>query len=87
MKYGSASPDPSYPATGVFTYVAVDRNGISDPPTAMTYDKIATYSSAKAKMLTTDQVLVNIFQYIHRLWLKRINMYQHLLFPISYNLL
>jgi len=52
LKYGSASPDPSYPTTGVFTYVAVDRNGISDPPTAMTYEKIATYSSAKAKMLT-----------------------------------
>lgn len=45
-------PDLGYPASGVFTYVAVDRNGISDPPTAMTYEKIATYSSAKSKMLT-----------------------------------
>lgn len=52
LKYGSASTEPSYPSTGVFTYVAVDRNGISDPPTAMKYEKIATYSSAKAKMLT-----------------------------------
>ena len=42
----------AYPNSGVWTHIAVDRNGISDPATGMTYDKIVTYSSAKAKMLT-----------------------------------
>jgi len=38
--------------SGIWTYIAIDRNGVSDPSTSMTYDKIATYSSAKAKMLS-----------------------------------
>ena len=42
----------AYPGTGVYTYIAFDRNGISAPGSAgMTYEKIASYSSAKAKML------------------------------------
>ena len=40
-----------YPDGGVFTYVAFDRNGISTPEENLIYEKIATYSSAKGKML------------------------------------
>jgi len=43
--------DGSYPNGGVFTYVAFDRNGISTPEENLIYEKIATYSSAKGKML------------------------------------
>ena len=46
---------------GVFTYIAFDRNGITSPIAEMTYDKIATYSSAKGKMLTSGSSLA---QYI-----------------------
>ena len=41
----------AYPGTGVYTYIAFDRNGISDPSSTMSYEKIASYSSAKTKML------------------------------------
>lgn len=41
----------TYPGAGVYTYIAFDRNGISEPQASMSCEKIATYSSAKAKML------------------------------------
>lgn len=41
-----------FPSQGVYTYVAFDRNGLSQPAAGMTFEKIATYSSARAKMLT-----------------------------------
>ena len=41
----------TYPGTGVFTYIAFDRNGVSEAAPNMSYEKIATYSSAKSKML------------------------------------
>ena len=41
----------AYPGTGVYTYIAFDRNGICQPTSGMSYEKIASYSSAKAKML------------------------------------
>lgn len=41
----------TYPGTGVYTYVAFDRNGISETGSSMSYEKISTYSSAKSKML------------------------------------
>ena len=40
----------AYPGTGVYTYIAFDRNGITSQP-GMTCEKIASYSSAKSKML------------------------------------
>lgn len=41
----------TYPGTGVYTYIAFDRNGVSEAASNMSYDKITTYSSAKSKML------------------------------------
>ena len=41
-----------YPGTGVYTYIAFDRNGISETAPSMSYEKILTYSSARGKMLT-----------------------------------
>lgn len=50
-----------FPSQGVYTHVAIDRNGICHPTTGMTYDKISTYSSARAKMLTPG---TSVQQYI-----------------------
>ena len=44
--------EDGFPSQGVYTQVAIDRNGICHPVANMTYDKITTYSSARAKMLT-----------------------------------
>ena len=41
----------AYPGTGVYAYIAFDRNGVCDPISGMSFEKIATYSSAKSKML------------------------------------
>lgn len=49
---GPQTTDVAYPTTGVYSYIAIDRNGVCQPNGEMTYEKIATYSSAKAKMLT-----------------------------------
>ena len=46
-----------YPGTGVYTYIAFDRNGVSEPMAQMSYDKILTYSSARGKMLTPGSSL------------------------------
>ena len=48
---GLAGEAGAYPTQGVYTYLAFDRTGISDPAAGMTYEKIATYSSARGKML------------------------------------
>jgi len=48
----------AYPNEGVYTYIAFDRNGIASAKTGMTYEKLATYSSAKAKMLHGGTSLV-----------------------------
>ena len=52
MKYSNENEPAIYPNYGVWTQIAFDRNGISETAPSMTYEKIATYSSAKAKMLT-----------------------------------
>ena len=46
-----------YPGTGVYTYIAFDRNGISETAPSMRYEKILTYSSARGKMLTSGSSL------------------------------
>ena len=48
---GDSELGTGYPNQGVFTYIAFDRNGVSQPGANMTYDKISTYSSARGKML------------------------------------
>ena len=42
-----------YPGAGVYTQIAIDRNGVCDPTAGMTFEKIATYSSAKSKIFAT----------------------------------
>lgn len=46
-----------FPTGGVYTYIAFDRNGISDPVNEMTYEKVATYSSAKGKTLLSGSTV------------------------------
>ena len=54
---GPTDTGQPYPTQGVYTYIAFDRNGISTPTANMTYDRIATYSSARGKMLTSGSTV------------------------------
>ena len=53
--------EDGFPSQGVYTQVAIDRNGICHPTANMSYDKITTYSSARAKMLNPG---TSVQQYI-----------------------
>ena len=54
---GLSENSSGFAPQGIFTYIAFDRNGICHPTSGMTYEKIATYSSAKGKMLNPGSTL------------------------------